>query len=97
MHTSAFIAVFSGEQVWTMGLLLIKSSPVKQYSYQKDFSGVHVFDKVFLLFVVLRLFEEKRGDVVFGFPCFRGYVVSSPSNSRFLVCATPLTVLCRSF
>ena len=38
MHTSAFIAVYSGEQVWSMGLLFLKTSPVKQYSYEDDFA-----------------------------------------------------------
>ena len=40
MHTYAFIAVYSGEQVCPMGLLFTKTSQVKQYSYQSDFSGV---------------------------------------------------------
>ena len=26
--------------MWPMGLLFIKTSPVKQYSYENDFSGV---------------------------------------------------------
>ena len=26
--------------MWPMGLLFLKTSPVKQYSYEKDFSGV---------------------------------------------------------
>ena len=42
MHTKAFIAVYSGEQVWSIGLLFLKTSPVKQYSYGNDFSGVSV-------------------------------------------------------
>ena len=40
MHTKAFIPVCSGEQVWPMGLLFLKTSPVKQFSYENDFSGV---------------------------------------------------------
>ena len=51
MHTSAFIAVYSGEQVWPMGLLFIKTSAVKQYAYQNDFSGV--FDAFHQSFLVL--------------------------------------------
>ena len=51
MHTYAFIAVYSGEQVWPLGLLFIKTSPVKQYSYEKDFSGV--FDAVHQSFLVM--------------------------------------------
>ena len=50
MHTYAFIAVYSGEQVWTIGLLFLKNSPVKQYSYKKDFSGV--FDALHQSFLV---------------------------------------------
>ena len=38
------------------------------------------------------LFKEKRGDIVFGFPWF-----CPPSNSRYIVCTTPPTVLCWSF
>ena len=45
MHTSAFITVYSSEQVWPMDLLFIKTSPVKQYSYENDFSSV--FDAMF--------------------------------------------------
>ena len=41
MHTQAFIAVYSVEQEWHMGLLFIKTFPVKQYLYQNDFSGVY--------------------------------------------------------
>ena len=40
MHTQAFITVYSGEQLWPMVLLIIKTSAVKQYSYQNDFSAV---------------------------------------------------------
>ena len=44
-------------------------------------------------FFVPRLFEEKRGDIVFAFssicPSLR-----PPSSSRYLVNATPPTVLC---
>ena len=50
MHTSAFTAVYSGEQVWPVGLLFIKTSAVKQYSYQNDFGGV--FDAVHQSFLV---------------------------------------------
>ena len=50
MHTSAFIDVYSGEQVWPMGLLFLKTSPVKQYSYENDFSGV--FDALHQSFLV---------------------------------------------
>ena len=39
-----------------------------------------------------RPFEEKRADIVFGIAWFY-----PPSNNRYLVCATPPTVLCRSF
>ena len=45
------IAVYSGEQVWPMGLLFIKVSPVKQYSYQMRFSGV--FDALHQCFLVV--------------------------------------------
>ena len=45
MHTEAFIAAYSDAQVWPMGLLFIKTSPVKQYSYESDFSGV--FDALY--------------------------------------------------
>ena len=51
MHTLEFIAVYSGEQVWPMGLLFIKASPVKQYSYQNDFSGIFdALNQSFLVF-----------------------------------------------
>ena len=50
MHTLAFIAVYSSEQVWPMGLLFLKTSPVKQYSYENDFSGV--FDALHQSFLV---------------------------------------------
>ena len=50
MHTSAFIAVYPGEQVWAMGLLFLKTSPVKQYLRENDFSGV--FDAVRQSFLV---------------------------------------------
>ena len=40
MHTQVFIAVYSGEQVWTMSPLFIEIPPVKQYSYRNDFNGV---------------------------------------------------------
>ena len=36
--------------MWPMGLLFIKTSPVKQYSYEKDFSGV--FDALHQSFLV---------------------------------------------
>ena len=58
MHTLAFIAVYSGEQVWPMGLLFLKTSPVKHYSYENDFSGVfdalHQSLPVFILWFVKR-------------------------------------------
>ena len=37
--------------MWHMGLLFIKSSPVKQYSYEKNFSCV--FDALHQSFLVL--------------------------------------------
>ena len=37
---ATFIAVYSGEPVRPMGFLFTKTSPVKQYSYLNDFSGV---------------------------------------------------------
>ena len=43
MHTQAFIAVYSDEQVCPMSLLFIRTSPVKQYSYQNDFSFASKF------------------------------------------------------
>ena len=43
-------------------------------------------------FIVSRLFEEKRGDIVFGFPSFR-QSFRPPSSSRYFVDATPPTVL----
>ena len=39
--------------MWPMGLLFIKTSPVKQYSYENDFTGI--FDALhqgFLVFFV---------------------------------------------
>ena len=59
----------------------------------------------FCLFFVPRLFEEKRRDIVFGFPSFRlsfrpsvlPSVLPSPYRSMYLVCATPPTVLFRFF
>ena len=45
-----FIAVYSGVQVWPMDLLFIKTPPIKQYSYQNDFSGV--FDALRQSFLV---------------------------------------------
>ena len=39
--------------VWPMGLLFIKTSPVKQNSYQSDFSGV--FDALYQSFLVIYL------------------------------------------
>ena len=50
MHTQAFISVYSGKQVWPMGLLFLETSPVKQYSYENDFSGV--FDALHQSFLV---------------------------------------------
>ena len=39
--------------MWPLGLLLLKTSPVKQYSYENDFSGV--FDALHQSFLVLIL------------------------------------------
>ena len=50
MHTKAFMSIYSGEQVWPMGLFFIKTSPVKQCSHQNDFSGV--FDALHQSFLV---------------------------------------------
>ena len=58
MHTLAFIAVYSGEQVWPMGLLFLKTSPVKQYSYKNDFSGV--FDALHQSFLVISLTSTRK-------------------------------------
>ena len=43
-------------------------------------------------FIVPHLFEEKRTDIIFGFPSFRPSVLLSPYRSMYLVHATP-TVL----
>ena len=45
--------------MWTMGLLFLKTFPVKQYPYENDFSGV--FDALHQSFLisVLRLSEGK--------------------------------------
>ena len=37
--------------MWPMGLVFLKTSPVKQYSYENDFSGV--FDALHQSFLVL--------------------------------------------
>ena len=37
--------------MWPMGLLFLKTSPVKQYSYENDFSGV--FDALHQSFLVI--------------------------------------------
>ena len=47
--------------------------------------------------IVLRLFEEKRGDMVFGFPWCVMLGMWFQVCSRYLVSATPPTVLDRSF
>ena len=41
--------------MWSMGLLFIKTSPVKQYSYENDLSGV--FNALHQSFLVLNLAE----------------------------------------
>ena len=46
----AYITVYTGEQVWPMGLLFLKTFPVKQYSFENDFSGV--FDALHQSFLV---------------------------------------------
>ena len=70
MHTEAFIiAVYSGEQVCPMGLLFIKTSPVKQCSSENDFSGV--FDALHQSFLVVTCIRSK---VSFG------YYSSRPSH-----------------
>ena len=49
--------------MWPMGLLFFRTSPVKQYSYENDFSGV--FDALHQSFRVI-ISEWSRGwDVVF--------------------------------
>ena len=60
------MAVYSGEQVWPMGLLFIKTSPVKQYSYQNDFSGV--FDALHQSFFVVVIFDEVKLFATNGIP-----------------------------
>ena len=57
MHTEAFIAVYSGEQVWPIGLMFLKTYSVKQYSYQNNFSGV--FDALHQSFIVLYMYQAK--------------------------------------
>ena len=37
--------------MWPMGLLFLKTCPVKQYSYENDFSGV--FESVLVIFVAM--------------------------------------------
>ena len=44
------IAVYSDEQVWPMDLLFVKTSSIKQYAYENDFSGV--FDALHQSFLV---------------------------------------------
>ena len=54
-----FITVYSGEQVWPMSLLFIKTYPVKQYSYQNDFKGV--FDALHQSFLLVFRFCSSIG------------------------------------
>ena len=56
------IAVYSGKQVWPMGLLFIKTSPLKQCSYQNDLSGV--FDALHQRFLVCTLTGTGVGSTV---------------------------------
>ena len=78
-----------------------------------NFQLVQAIGQLSSLFFVPRLFEEKRRDIVFGFPSFRPSVLPtvrpsfrpsvrpsvlpSPYRSMYLVCATPPTVLFRFF
>ena len=53
---SFFKAVYSDEQLWPMGPLFIKTSPIEQYSYVNDFSVVfNAFIKVFLFSIVAEI------------------------------------------
>ena len=80
-------------------LILNPSSGKMHGRIQKVLSGRSNSDNVF----VSRLFEEKRRDLVFASPSFRPsvhpsvrpYVRPSPYKSRYLVGATPPTVLYR--
>ena len=42
--------------MWPMGLLFLKTSPVKQYSYENDFTGV--FDALHQSFLVMSVSQK---------------------------------------
>ena len=56
-----------------MGLLFIKTSPVKQYAYEKDFSGV--FDALHQSFLVSSLSVQ----------CFHVFAISFSINYNHLL------------
>ena len=69
----------------------------KGYTLQGHAIRMRIPHNITIKVIVRRLFEEKRRDIVFGFPSFRPSVLPSPYRSMYLVCATPPTVLFRLF
>ena len=58
--------------MWPMGLLFLKTSPVKQYSYEKYFSGVFdaLHQSCLCSFVMVRLSGVRRTILTFGYDVF---------------------------
>ena len=101
MSTMISIALYDTEIIKILMQSIKHKLKVLKSSKKKNMVQEHGTEDKGKALIVPRLFEEKRRDMVFGFPSFRPSVhpsvLPSPYRSMYLVCATPPTVLFQFF